>query len=1002
MKDMMPTIKPRSKKQGSGIFLSLETYYVVENLLLLPRAFLLIIAFFTRRFPMSKLLPRATLLACAALAGAPALAAENPVLYAAGQTVRIADPETGELLFSVQPMCWGKNWGWTGLRGAYVKRDGGGGLAALDATLADTDGITLKANIHLAQEGKRKIVFSGDFSVSADTDLKYAVLMATAGARFNGPGRVTVTDGDGNESIDSMPPHAGAPTELKNVKKLVVRDAGGETITITYDPPGDTYCHGQFRLPLAVGHAKADEPNNWSFTMEFPFDIDAYFTAGEVPDPANIADWFAWTAASDSGSSVIDASGLLDAPAGKNGRVRIEGGNLVNDKGRVKFWGINTNYGGGNAPTREIADRRADWYAKYGINAVRFHKFANGRGWAGICSAESAVEFDEAAADRMDYFVARLKEKGIYAKLSTNFGLFISPSDREKLPAYAVGAPDGQGWSRIHNPAIWLVPEAGDVQIAQMRNFLARENPYTGLAYAKDPCVIVVEFINENCPFFYDIWGGANNNPGLKKIAGEKFAAWLRAKYETEEAMLAAWGPRGGYNSIPDMGTADESWDGPIYPAANPWFWDRVDEDADSSQAFRRGRLIDAALFWSDLHKEYFDRYEKAIRATGYDGVLLGSNWMAGSHFAHYLNLLGDRDVGIIDRHNYFDGPASMLSDPGSGIVSIGLNAQMDDRPFMMSEWTHTAKPMWGDPSRPSAFDLASEGTAIFAAYGMGLNGWDVSFMFENQNAGVFKNNIQEEWDITAPNIWGTYPAVSRMVLRNDVKESELLFTRNIDRASLRQGKINFIDHLVQSNDVKANTSKTLPPQLMAVGRLVVKLNDEPVPTETVDPAQFMRDGKYISSTGELAWRPGGKPRDGHIVINTPNTQAVCGFTQGETAKLLDVDITTANEFATIYVSSLDNEKPVATAKSLLVTAIARVRNTGQKIIVNSSVDWGRGPVIMEPVAAEINIKREGAFTVHILDQDGRRSGETLPVEGRVVKFDTAKDKTVYYEIEFQ
>jgi len=912
-------------------------------------------------------------------------------------------PDSAEVLFTVNPMCWGANWGWTGLRGRFEKREGGGGIAALDGTLADTDGVTFKANINLTQEGKRKLVFSGDFSVSADADLKYAVLMATAGPRFNGPGRATITDGDGNETVTSMPPHAGAPIELKNVKKLEIRDANGEAITITYDRAEDTYCHGQFRLPMTQHHAKADAPGVWSFAMEFPFDIDAHFTAETVPDPANIADWFDWTATSDSGPSVIDASGVFYAPAGKHGRIRAEGDKLVNDQGPVKFWGINTNYDLGNAPPREIADRRAEWYAKYGINAVRFHKFANGTGWAGICSRESAVTFDEAAADRMDYFVARLKGKGIYTKLSTNFGLFVSASDREKLPAYAVGAPNNMGWARILNPAIWLVPEAGDVQITQMVNFLVRENPYTGLAYAKDPCVMIVEFINENCPFFYDIWGGANNVPDLKRIAGEQFAAWLRAKYETEEAMLAAWGSRGGYNSIPDIGTAGESWDGLIYPAGNPWFWDRVDENADISQAFRRGRLIDAALFWHDLHKAYFGRFEKAVRATGYDGVLLGSNWMAGAHFSHYLNLLVDRDVGIIDRHNYFNGPASMLSDPGSGIVSLGLNTQMDDRPYMMSEWTHTARPMRADPARPTSFDLAGEGPAIFAAYGMGLNGWDVSFMFENHNNGMFKNNIQEEWDITAPNIWGTYPAVSRMVLRGDVKESELLFTRNVDMASLLEGKINFIDHAIQAGDVKDNTSKTLPAQLMAVGRLVVKLNDEPVPTEPVDAAQFLKDGKYVSSTGELSWRPGDKPRDGHITINTPGTQAVCGFTKGETAQLLDVDITTANEFATIYVTSLDNEKPVATAKNVLVTAMARVRNTGQKIIAHSSVDWGKGPVIMEPVVAEIVLKREGAFKVHILDQDGRRTGETLSLEleGRAVKFDTAKDKTIYYEVEF-
>ncbi|MCL1887914.1 MAG: hypothetical protein FWF96_03475 [Kiritimatiellaeota bacterium] len=950
---------------------------------------------------MKKLLSNALLFAGAALAAQTGQTAENPVLFTAGQMVRVSMPEDGALLFSVQPMCWGPKWGWTGLRGNFQAREGGGSVANIEAPLADTAGINVNATITLTREGKRKIIFSGEFGASADTDIIYAALMTTAGPRFTGPGRLTLTDADGKETVDSMPPRNGAPAELEKAVKLVVRDADGEAVTITCGRPCDIPCHGQFRLPMARHHIKAGEPNAFTFTMEFPFDVDAYFSADEIPDPADIGEWFAWDAKSDTGPSVIDASGLLDAPAGKHGRIRAEGGKLVNDKGRVKFWGINTNYGPGNAPPREVAEQRAAWYAKYGVNAVRLHKFANGHGWAGICAADSGVAFDEAAAERMDYFVARLKEKGIYVTLSANFGLMISASDRANLPDYAVGNPDNRGWVRIHNPAIWLVPEAGDMQIAQLVNFLVRENPHTGMSYAKDPCVLAVELINENCPFFYDIWSGTMRNPGLKKVAGEKFAAWLRAKYKTEEAMLAAWGPRGGYNSIPDQGTEDESWDGLIYPGGNPWFWDRVDEDADGSQAFRRGRLIDAALFWETLLHEYFDRFVEAVRKTGYDGEIYGSNWMAGAHFSHYLNLLGDRRVGMIDRHNYFNGPASMLNEPGSGIVSIGLNTQMDDRPFMVSEWTHTARPMFGDPSRPSSFDLAGEGPAIFAAYGMGLNGWDVSFMFENYNDGVFKNFIRDEWDITMPNIWGAYPAVSRMVIRGDVRESGLLFARNIDEASLRQGKINFKDRLDQAHDVKAYSSDAMPPRLMAVGRMVVTLNDEPTPTEPVNADQFVKDGKLISSTGELAWRPGEKPRDGHITINTPNTQAVCGFTLGETAVLRDVDITTENVFATVYVSSLDNEKPVATTKNLLITAIARVRNTGHRHIATSTVDWGRGPVLMEPVKAGIVVKRPGEFTVHVLDQDGRRTGEKLAAKGRVVTFDTAVDKTIYYEVEF-
>jgi len=426
-----------------------------------------------------------------------------------------------------------------------------------------------------------------------------------------------------------------------------------------------------------------------------------------------------------------------------------------------------------------------------------------------------------------------------------------------------------------------------------------------------------------------------------------------------------------------------------------------VDEGVEGSQAFRRQRLIDAALFWEGLLNDFFRRLTVEVRKTGFTGELVGGNWSAGAHFAHYLNLLADAEVGWIDRHNYFEGPGSMLSDPGSGSISMGLNTQLHNRPYMMSEWIHTAKPMFGDRARPSAFDLAAEGVIIHAAYGMGLNGWDASFIFENLNPGTFKTGIYEHHDVMLPNVLGTFPAASRMVLRDDVKESQLLFTRNVDFESLRKGVINFRDQFNQTHDVKAASSDTLPHHLLAVGRMVVKLNDTPVPTEAVDAQQFMRDGKFISSTGELEWKPGEIPRDGHVTVNTPGTQAVCGFTKGELIKLADVDIKTANDFAAIYVTNLDNDKPMSESKSLLITAVAKIRNTNHKLIATASPDWGTGPILMEPVTAEITFKRAGAFTVHILDQDGRRTGETLPVEGRVIKFDTAKDKTLYYEVAF-
>ena len=949
---------------------------------------------------MSKLLSTSILSASVALTS---LAAEqpNPVLYVNGPKIFVAIPGGGRLL-SIEPLVFGPNYGWSGVNGKYAEKDGGA-ETGISGEITNTDKIKFGGRIRITPEGKRKFTVNGVFNVAQDTDLKFATLWTTPGPRFQGPGRLTWIDGDGKETVDSSPPNNGNPADMADVKQFVIRDADGNAITITYDRPRSTPAHGQLRIPMVRDHIKADEPAEWSFTFEFPFDIDMYFTVEKIPDPANIGEWFAWSAKSDSGPSVIGLESLIEAPAGKHGRVRSEGGRLVYNGKPFKLWGVNNCFDYGNAPKKEVADRRAAWFAKYGLNSVRLIQVTNGPGWAGIMSQRSALRFNPDALGRMDYYVHALKEKGIYVSLSTNFGLQIGPDDVPKVPEGTLEPANNIGWARFPDAALWLVPEAQDMQIEQMIMILKHTNPHTGLTYAEDPAVACVCLINENNPYFYSVWGKVNSMPALKKIAGKKFAAWLRQKYATEADMLAAWGPRGGYNCAPDQGTVDEKWDGPIYPFGNPWFWDRVDEGADNSQAFRRGRLIDAALFWEELHLDFFRRFVKAIRDTGYDGELVGGNWTAGAHFPHYLNLLADAEVGWIDRHNYFDGPHSMLSDPGSGSISVGLNTQMDNRPYMMSEWIHTSKPMWGDSTRPSAFDLGAEGPIIHAAYGMGLQGWDASYIFENGNDGVFRNVLREMWDMTQPNIIGTFPAAARMVLRDDVKESELLFTRNVHWDSLRKGLVSFNDTFTQDADVKNANSDTLPQRLLAVGRMVVKLNDEPAPTETVDPAQFMKDGKYVSATGELEWKPGEtRGRNGWLTVNTPNTQAMAGFTKGEPMRLADVDIQTSNDFAVIYVSSLDNVKPIAEAQNLLITVMAKIRNTNQKTVGFSSIDWGVGPILLEPVVAEITLKRPGAFTVHILDQDGRRTGDTLPVNGRVITFDTAVDKTIYYEIEFK
>ena len=39
---------------------------------------------------------------------------------------------------------------------------------------------------------------------------------------------------------------------------------------------------------------------------------------------------------------------------------------------------------------------------------------------------------------------------------------------------------------------------------------------------------------------------------------------------------------------------------------------------------------------------------------------------------------------------------------------------------------------------------------------------------------------------------------------------------------------------------------------------------------------------------------------------------------------------------------------------------------------------------------------------MNILDQDGQRTGRSLPIDGNRFEIDTAREKTIYYEVVFK
>ena len=720
--------------------------------------------------------------------------------------------------------------------------------------------------------------------------------------------------------------------------------------------------------------------------------IVLWAAAGRAQTPG----WYAFGATGDPAPGEIGLQAWIERPAGKHGRIARQGARLVYNGKPIKLWGINLCFSA-CAPKKELADKRAAFYPKYGINSVRLHKFADGHGWAGIQSADSVAAFDPDALDRMPIQVARLKAAGIFTKLSAHFGTMkMGPADKRDVPYLAeFGRFDGRK-NRVSAPhsALFYSPALQALHIRQIVTLLKHRNPYTKLTYAEDPAICVIEIVNEQSILFYTSMGPLQKSPTLRAEVGRRFCEWLKAKYGRHEGLVKAWGAKALDSFGREFpGAAREHLDkGTVLPLGNPWFWDPA--QLAGTQAFRRRRLLDTMEFLYGLQCEAYDRYVKAVGEAGYKGEILGSNWQAGRALSHYYNLHSDWRVGMIDRHNYFGGRrrggkagafnnASMLAVPGSGMLSAGMQ-QVADRPFMLSEWIHVQPNEWG-----------VEGPAIIGAYGMGLQGWDVSYLFQNRDGGTFSPRLgASPWDVTA---------VARHVLRDDIREVEATAARFVHMPSLREGRLGSDEKVSQQHDVKTFDGDKVSSRALAVARTVVVFTDVYRETPAFDLAPHRKDAALVSTTGELRWRPGGAKLDGYFTIDTPATKAVVGFAAGRACRLGEVTIEPACRFAALYVTAQEADKTIASSKNLLIVALARARNTGQKVSESEDrlLARGQAPVLMEPVKATITLRKPGAAKVILLDHDGRATEKSLPLRDGRFTLDGARDRTPYYLVRY-
>jgi hypothetical protein len=221
----------------------------------------------------------------------------------------------------------------------------------------------------------------------------------------------------------------------------------------------------------------------------------------------------------------IDLSYLNPQPAGTHGYLRVEGERIVDGRGQtVRLYGSNIcDYH--PMPPKEDAPRVAKRLKQLGINFIRLHYFDFAKAPAGILNADMQTLNPE-KLDQFDWLIANLKENGIYVDINLHV-CRPYPNMPEGTHSF------GKGIDFIHEPYI-------ESQKRYARDLIGHRNPYTGLTYAEDPAIALIEINNENTVF--SIWTRLATLPEeFSKPIQERWNRWLIKKYATSDKLRQAW-----------------------------------------------------------------------------------------------------------------------------------------------------------------------------------------------------------------------------------------------------------------------------------------------------------------------------------------------------------------------------------------------------------------------------------------------------------------------------
>ncbi|MFQ6130700.1 MAG: beta-galactosidase [Armatimonadota bacterium] len=289
-------------------------------------------------------------------------------------------------------------------------------------------------------------------------------------------------------------------------------------------------------------------------------------------------------------SSLVDYSYLLDPPAGKHGFLTVgeDGDFRFQDGTPARFWGINVAKTSVFQP-KAVIRAAARAIAEAGFNLCRLHHLDD---VGGLLPAEKPPNgrLSRQNLDLVDFWVSELKKRGVYVYLDLLDYRTFQPWE---------GVADAKELGRGAKPEALFNEKLISLQQQYALELLTvHVNPYTGLTYAQDPAVCMVELCDENGLLKRRKYLPSMSEPYAQELR-RRWNYWLRATYGSNEDVRRAWG-----RLAPTESLEDNSIELPLGP---------------QPAAVRRAdpRRNDFLRFGYSVHRAYMRNLTQPLRQSG-------------------------------------------------------------------------------------------------------------------------------------------------------------------------------------------------------------------------------------------------------------------------------------------------------------------------------------------------------------------------------------------------